>query len=745
MKKIALLLIVSFPLFVVAQISQGGKPLTFTSKALSNSIPVVTTTIIDKNKLAQEDVITDNIKEIPWRFGVEIPLKLSLINAGNWEVLPNGDRVWRLTIKVPNALSTNINYTKFYLPNKAKFFVFNKNGVLGAFTSNNNKTNLEFATSLLKGDEVTLEYYEPASVVGQGTIEIASVVYGYRDLFKQLKAFGSSGACNVNAVCDNAIWGDEIRSVVMLLTAGNTRFCSGALVNNTLNNGVPYVLTAQHCSPSTNNIFMFNYQSASCTPSVDGPTTQTVVGATLIANDAPSDFHLVRLSSVPPLSYNVFYAGWNADNVPSNQSTGIHHPAGDVKKISHDADPVVESGFYATGIDHWQVLDWNSGTTEGGSSGSPLFDQNHRIVGQLHGGDAACGNDAFDYYGKFSFSWNTNADTLKQLKHWLDPTNTGVTQINGFDPNGSAISLDATPLSISGIEKAICGDSTQPFVTIQNKGNNVLTALTLNYSLDGAAPTVFNWTGNLTSYQTAIVSLPSITGITDGNHIFKVYTSSPNGSNDQNTVNDTNQFVFRTTSQPLFATLNLNTDDFGSETSWIIRNSTGETILEGGGYANINGGQLITESLCLTEECYTFVLRDAFGDGFCCGFGAGNILLTEDATNDTLVFNNTFAGDSLAVSFCMGSATVGINDITSIFSKINLYPNPANDVLVLTGLPTTKNTTLTVIDVAGKAMFHPFYTTNNQYEIDVTDLAKGIYFLIINTQNEQKTVKFIKE
>ena len=570
-------------------------------------------------------------------------------------------------------------------------------------------------------------------------------MHGYRDLFKQLKAFGSSGNCNVNAVCDTTIWGNEIRSVVMLLTAGNSRFCSGALVNNTLNNGIPYVLTAQHCSPGTNNIFMFNYQSANCTPSVDGPTNQTVVGATLIANDAPSDFHLIRLSSTPPANYNVFYAGWNAIDTPSTQSVGIHHPAGDVKKISHDFDPAVSSGYYASGNNHWQVLDWNTGTTEGGSSGSPLFDQNHRIVGQLHGGDAACGNDAFDYYGKFATSWNTNADTLKQLKHWLDPNNSGITQLNGYDPNGSNYLVDATPLSIIGIERAICADSTQPIITIQNKGNNALTSLTINYSIDGLPPTQLPWTGNLASYQTATITLPQINNITDGSHVFTVFTSNPNGTTDQNMYNDTIQFNFRTTSQPLFATLNLTTDNFGSETSWIIRNTLGEIVLEGGGYGNVNGGQLITESLCLAEKCYTFVLKDAYGDGYCCGFGSGNLLLTEDATNDTLVFDNTFNGDSLVVPFCMGNATVGLNDVTSVFSEVNLYPNPANNQLTISGLETASATVITITDLAGKTILNLTTNSTNQQQIDISRFAKGVYLLQITMNPATKTIKFVKQ
>ena len=52
---------------------------------------------------------------------------------------------------------------------------------------------------------------------------------------------------------------------------------------------------------------------------------------------------------------------------------------------------------------------WEDGVTEPGSSGSPSFDQNHRIIGQLYGGAAACSgsvnNGAYDYYGRMDVSW----------------------------------------------------------------------------------------------------------------------------------------------------------------------------------------------------------------------------------------------------------------------------------------------------------------------------------------------------
>ncbi len=744
MKKILLPFFILFvSLSVSGQISQGGQPYSQTTATLSNNIPVYVAPAIDLTPIRAEDVIADQQKDIPWRFGIEIPVNLSLNNSGLWENLPNGDRIWRLTIKISGALSININYQKFFMPKNATFFLYNNKNVLGAFTNANNKENMEFSTFLTKGETVTLEYYEPAAVKGQGMIELTSIVHGYRDLFSKMKAFGSSGACNVNAVCDTAIWGDEIRSVVMQLTAGNSRVCSGALINNTANDGTPYILTANHCSPATNNIFMFNYQSPQCATNIDGPTTNTISGVTIIANNTPSDFFLVKLSATPPASYNVFYAGWNANNTPAQNSTGIHHPSGDVKKISHDYDPAVSAGYYATGNDHWQVLDWNTGTTEGGSSGSPLFDHNHRIVGQLHGGNAACGNDEFDYYGKFSFSWETNSDTLKQLKYWLDPNNTGLTEINGYDPNGSYYALDAASLSITGIEKNICGDTASPKVTFINKGNSTLTSLTINISLDGNTPSTIPWTGNLAPYQSTNLTLPALSGLSNGNHTYSVFTSNPNGSSDQNTLNDTITYEFRATPQPMFASLELTTDDYGSETSWAVRDSSGAIVASGGGYPNTTGGATINQDICLSEKCYTFILYDAYGDGFCCGFGNGSILLTETATGDTLFFNNTFNGDSLVEPFCLGNATIGIKE--NELSNLLVYPNPIqNTITIDVGNNQLTNASLDVIDMTGRSLINQRINSQNT-QLNLSHLSKGIYFINFRNNLGSKVFKVVKE
>jgi hypothetical protein len=198
-------------------------------------------------------------------------------------------------------------------------------------------------------------------------------------------------------------WQIEKKSVALIIDGGSAA-CTGALVNNTANDGTPYFLTANHCLGNPSNwIYLFNHESANCTGS-SGPTLQTISSGDLVASNGGSDFALIELSSAPPASYEVQYVGWDrSDDESVTASTSIHHPSGDVMKICFDED----SPYHANqgGAAVWYIDEWEDGVTEPGSSGSPLFDQNHRIIGQLYGGYAACSgsvnNGQADLYGRF--------------------------------------------------------------------------------------------------------------------------------------------------------------------------------------------------------------------------------------------------------------------------------------------------------------------------------------------------------
>lgn len=425
----------SFSFF--AQLNEGGIPYSF--RHLLQTEPRKTLLAqANMDLIRAEDAVTDQYKDVAWRFGVPIETDIDLNSAGHWEVLENGDRLWRLEIVSQGALSLNLNYDRFFLPPGAKFFVYNpsKEIVLGAFTEKNNREDKLFATSLTKGDRVILEYFEPMRSAGQGDISVKSVVHGYRG-FWEPQDFGQAGACNVNVVCPEAAgWENEIRSAVMVLTSSNTRRCSGVMMNNAREDSKPYLYTAEHCKADQVNIVLFNYESSDCDSTTDGSTSDALLIEEVVAQGVYADFLLAVVEGPVPEEYNHFLAGWSVENLAPDTAVCIHHPQGDVKKISFAFDSIFSDTYLSQGIDsnHWQVSDWDIGTTEHRSSGSPLFDMNHRVIGELHGGWAACNNNDADWFGKLATAWEGDPDSTKQLKHWLDPDNTGVLAIDGMNP-----------------------------------------------------------------------------------------------------------------------------------------------------------------------------------------------------------------------------------------------------------------------------------------------------------------------
>jgi PKD repeat protein len=438
-----------------AQISQGGLPLSSQNPSLlKSSLVYETMQKVDIDRLKAEDAINDLNKEVPWRFGENMQVNYDMHNSGVWDVLEHGDKVWRLGIKSAGAFSINLTFDNYHLPPGASLFIYNldKSDLIGAFTDFNNQESRVFATTLVKGDQIVIEYYEPANPQFPGELHLNRVTHGYRNAWDYAKAFGTSGSCNNNVNCPEAVgWENQIRSVCMLVSGGSG-FCSGALVNNTSENGVPYILTANHCySDPTSWVFWFNWQSPTCANPASSPTYNSISGATLKAKLADSDFCLVQMSSAPPASYNPYYAGWNREDVAASAGASIHHPDGDIKKISYITSSFVSSNYMGSGVanSHWHVY-WSDGVTEPGSSGSPLFDQNHRVVGQLHGGPSACSaSDLSDYYGKFAMSWNQGTTAATRLKDWLDPTNIAGNTINGYDPYAVlAAKFTGTPTTI---------------------------------------------------------------------------------------------------------------------------------------------------------------------------------------------------------------------------------------------------------------------------------------------------------
>jgi lysyl endopeptidase len=440
----------------IAQVNIGGYPNSKDAQlkvndSNSKGTKTITLSLTNLDKINHEDKQNDTIGK-PFRYGISFPVEYNLNNSGEWTELENGDRIWQLYINCPNAKTINLLYDKFWLPEKSSFYIYNLSNtdLIGGFTDKNNKGSKakpgKFATGLVYDDQIVLEYYEPFEVKGQGIISVAQVIYGYRHIGKSKKeeteALGGSGSCQVNVNCspegDN--WKAEKTSVAKILFNGYT--CSGCLINNTQGQGTPYFLTANHCiaavsldaitNPDASDwIFYWNYESSDCGGGNDFIAPSTT-GATVVANNSNSDFALMKLQENPyDLQLKLFFSGWERNN-PGQGGVGIHHPQADIKKIStHTMIPSSSGNYWNL---YWSQTANGFSVTEGGSSGSPLYNNNHRIVGQLYGGSSInCSNPAQDLgrYGKFSISWDNSTDYRRRLKDWLDPINSDVMFLNG--------------------------------------------------------------------------------------------------------------------------------------------------------------------------------------------------------------------------------------------------------------------------------------------------------------------------
>jgi hypothetical protein len=353
------------------------------------------------------------------------------IAADEW--VQDGDKlVWSHEVMAPTSVSLNFGFSKFYLPEGATLNIYSSDRTkfIRSFTSADNNIHRELWTPVIMSDDVMIEVTAPEAVAKDVELELSTVGQGFRTFAESTQ---KSGSCNVDVACkESKGWDHEVNTVAVISTGGSS-FCTGFMVNNTNNDKTPYFMTAAHCRISASNaaslVTYWNYQTSKCRGARDGKLDQFNTGAVHLATNTKSDFTLVKLLQEPKPEYHVNYAGWDATGKLGTPATGIHHPNVDEKSISFENDPVGPASYLGSDTPgdgtHVRITDWDVGTTEPGSSGSPLFNANHQVIGQLHGGGAACGNDESDYYGAFHVSWKGDGSKTGSLKPHLDPKNTG--------------------------------------------------------------------------------------------------------------------------------------------------------------------------------------------------------------------------------------------------------------------------------------------------------------------------------
>lgn len=397
-----------------------------------------------------------------YRISVPIPTNLDFQNAGQWTELPNGDRFWTLKLHAPDAQGLAILYEDFYLPPGARLFMYAPDGqqVLGAYTHKHNTRTNRFLTGFVHGHTALVEYFEPASQRGQGTFRIFRADYAYKPPAEksaqsvQNWGFGASWPCHVNAACPPGdTLGPQKRSVchIRVVVQQGIGDFTGTLLNNTNKNAVPYVLTAYHAIDGYTPLwdlwrFDFLYQSPTCANPATEPPYLSLLGCDLKAGRRENDFLLVELFQQVPGNFQAYFAGWDRSTGVPARSTFIHHPRGDIKKISVDTLPAViqntpiswpQQNLVTPTQHHFRVRP-KIGAFQEGSSGAALFNQHKLVVGNLHGGLLHC-DTSIAYFARLALAWNGGGSQTNRLRDWLDPGNKDSITLSGMENPANAL------------------------------------------------------------------------------------------------------------------------------------------------------------------------------------------------------------------------------------------------------------------------------------------------------------------
>lgn len=726
-----LLFIIAYStLEIHAQIEDGSLPYSFQTSAYFKT-NVVRFPALNKDSLAILDA-QEALEGKVFRFGVELPYTSSFYEVAAVKVMPDKSLLWTLVIEADEALSLNFNFSYFRLQKGTQLWAysFNKKQVYGAFTYRNHNPDGNFAIAPIQSNKVVLELYEPAENAKTSDIIFQGVVYGYRSLYgdkqdKEIFGFNDAGNCNININCSEAVnWHRERDAVVMLLTAGNTRKCSGTFINNTSVDAKPYVLTANHCNTLPNAIIMFNYQSPDCS-NVNGPTGMTMQGCDIVAKNAVTDFALLRFNQTPLPNYNTFYAGWTRDTTNIVSGVGIHHPRGDIKKYSKTTETILPAHYlnpvFTPGASHWRVPRWTSGVTEGGSSGSALFNSNRQIIGQLHGGYASCSQlQNPDYYGRFDYSWNQFSDSTLQLKHWLDPTNLNPSSFAGTYHYSPFYDEDVSLKLLYKPNGNYCQDAlTIPFELVNLSKNQVL-EIKIEILRNQEHYDFITWLGNSSFLDTLHLSY-SISSLIDGVNAFEFVVVAVNGVPDERPADNQDGFsIIKTEGSPLYVRVDAQYASLGD--TIFVKNTQGAIVSK---ITDFKAGENLKE-VCITPNCYVVYWNNTSQN-------LSNLALLD--TQNTVLETAFQMEIDDSVVFCTPDNTLD-------YDLFTIYPVPNDGQFTLQINPSIINEPLLVkiSDISGRIIY--MQAIQNAYITSVqVDLASGVYIVFVRSEKLKRTFK----
>ena len=410
----------------------------------------------DLEKMQKEDEEMEGL-DVPYRFGKGFDVSYSL-SDGLWHNIEGG-RLWSLTFESEGAISLNYIFENMCLPEGASLFIVNhdKTVVYGPVTSEvlvpREST---FLTDIVPGASSTIYLFEPLAKINESTLTIKRVVHGYRgfDFKQENRSLGDASSCDIDVAC-SPTYENESKGIALVILSNGDELCSGSLLMSTSLSFDPYLLTAFHCIDTNKNgvlsnsekqaaenwMFKFCFKKTTCNGSTLA-TSYTYNKANFCSAWSSTDFALMKLKPAVSQNTTLTWLGWDKGSSTPTSGVGIHHPLGSPMKISCEYNSFSSCDYDNSGIyNHW-LVNFDDGVVKHVSSGSPILNQNARVVGQLHGNDQYNANLSYciqprAQYGKFHLSWTGGGTNTTRLSNWLDPVGTNQSTINSCHPIGS--------------------------------------------------------------------------------------------------------------------------------------------------------------------------------------------------------------------------------------------------------------------------------------------------------------------
>jgi Outer membrane protein Omp28/Secretion system C-terminal sorting domain len=279
-----------------------------------------------------------------------------------------------------------------------------------------------------------------------------------------------------------------------------------------------------------------------------------------------------------------------------------------------------------------------------------------------------------------------------------------------------------------------CSSAFAPKIKIQNKSQNNLTNLTINYSYNGGTNQVYNWTGNLTPMGISEVQLPISSFSLLPTNTLSV--SVPNDDNNSNNVVSSN-FNKAAEAVNTNITIKISTDQYGSETTWNLKNGAGTIVAQGGPYSDAGAGVYPQPDVNVTLpfDCYTFTIADSYGDGMCCAYGNGGYQIL---ANNVLIAG--MSGGAFGTGETKKFAVVNPLSVSDFeLNSIRFYPNPTTGIVTISLF---EESTVSVIDLSGKQVMIKNLEMG-EATLDMSSLTKGMYLIQVTGENYTKTEKII--